>query len=525
MKKMSIKNILFKSTVVILSSIILAECLPLAILKKDVKAQGASIHFTIATGFETDSLDCGDVEIGTELKIGVDITAGDGSAYPVYVSNISNGNYSTTEITNCIMLYANLDEYGEQKMNVTLSTAEGNNYKLEVKYNVVERNYHDSFTVESTNIKYGETVKCTYSSLRDMSQYVSSIACASDDGLVGYLLEDFQKEILTPGTYAIGLHVSDQTISEEVWMSNTYNITVAKADSKLTFANNEIYEGETTTATVSYYDNLNKTDVVLDSSEYVLSFSGSEGTSTTFPTAAGTYTVTASFISDDISGLYSQPMAELTILEKETPVITQAPKRTATPTPTAKPTATPTATPTAKPTAAPTAKPTATPTASATGDSKSSATPTPKPTVTPTPLKDITKPRITGIRNGDVIFGDDITVTIADESLSEVTLNGTAQNVSANKCTLTLHSNLNKEKYTISATDDEGNVVSVSATVAAEWTKTGVIPENTRVKLLKGERVTFAEGSWIVDGDVTIYSGGMDIYPSEDMIITATKTN
>jgi len=109
-------------------------------------------------------------------------------------------------------------------------------------------------------------------------------------------------------------------------------------------------------------------------------------------------------------------------------------------------------------------------------------------------------------------YSDILTVLVSDDNLTSISLNGEPVTIEGNNTALFLTSDGGVEEYKIVAIDKAGNVKNMTITVAAEWTKTGVIPSGMAVKLQAGKPYTLGSGTWNVSGDSTSYTGGAAIY-------------
>ncbi|MBQ8527502.1 MAG: hypothetical protein IJ429_03425 [Lachnospiraceae bacterium] len=121
-------------------------------------------------------------------------------------------------------------------------------------------------------------------------------------------------------------------------------------------------------------------------------------------------------------------------------------------------------------------------------------------------------PVIKGATDGSTIYKDNVEITVADENLSEVTVNGEKVKCRDGKAEVTLNSENGSVKYEIIAKDKAGNKKKITITMASSWVDGGVVPNESKVKLVKNQPYTLGSGKWKVEGDTTCYAGGNQFY-------------
>ncbi len=126
---------------------------------------------------------------------------------------------------------------------------------------------------------------------------------------------------------------------------------------------------------------------------------------------------------------------------------------------------------------------------------------------------DVDAPQVDA-KSDNTYYGDSLAVAISDNNLASVTLNGENIEIDGARTVLELKSNGGVEEYTVVVTDNAGHTRNIVITVAAEWTKTGEIPNGTQVRLEAGTSYSLGSGTWTVDGDATSYSGNTTFYVS-----------
>lgn len=123
-------------------------------------------------------------------------------------------------------------------------------------------------------------------------------------------------------------------------------------------------------------------------------------------------------------------------------------------------------------------------------------------------LPDETAPVISGVSDGQTYYGDQ-TVTVTDENLRSVTVNGEAVAVSDDRAKVTLKPSDNV--YKIIAEDMAGNRTEYTIEVLETWVRDGITGDG--IKNLRAARIyKLGGGQWTVAGDKTVYQGGRTFY-------------
>lgn len=126
------------------------------------------------------------------------------------------------------------------------------------------------------------------------------------------------------------------------------------------------------------------------------------------------------------------------------------------------------------------------------------------------------KPEIKTVEDKKTYYKNSLSVSVTDENLSRVTLNGGELTITDNKATVEVVSTDEKVKYTLKAEDLAGNVSTVMFYLAPSWRKDGTVPGGKSITLYKDTKYTLGSGTWKVSGDATDYVGGNDFYVSGD---------
>lgn len=122
------------------------------------------------------------------------------------------------------------------------------------------------------------------------------------------------------------------------------------------------------------------------------------------------------------------------------------------------------------------------------------------------------KSPVVGANDKAVFYEDKVDITIRDENLSRVLVNGDKVKFTGTYAKVTLEANKGKKEYRITASDLAGNRKTVNIIVAASWMKDGVIPSGLSVRLMRGNAYMLGNGQWQVNGDTTTYAGSQKFY-------------
>ncbi len=130
-------------------------------------------------------------------------------------------------------------------------------------------------------------------------------------------------------------------------------------------------------------------------------------------------------------------------------------------------------------------------------------------------------PEVTGVESGKEYYSDDHTITVEDENLTKVTLNGEEMELVGGKCTINLNPDGDAVEYTLITVDMAGNTTTTVFTIASEWLKNKVIISGKFIVLKAGSEYELPEGDWklvLDDGSVdpTVYKGGCKIKVNSD---------
>ncbi len=126
------------------------------------------------------------------------------------------------------------------------------------------------------------------------------------------------------------------------------------------------------------------------------------------------------------------------------------------------------------------------------------------------------KPDVKNVSSGKTYYKKAMAVTVTDENLASVTLNGMTINVTDGKAVANLLVSDTKDKYVLRAQDSAGNTRVVTFYLAPEWMEEGTVPSGNAVQLYKGTPYSFGSGTWTVSGDTTSYAGGVTFYVEND---------
>lgn len=122
---------------------------------------------------------------------------------------------------------------------------------------------------------------------------------------------------------------------------------------------------------------------------------------------------------------------------------------------------------------------------------------------------DTTAPVIRGIVNGEFYYAEKLPVTVTDDYLQRVTVNGKAVTVNGTSAVFDLTPA--DEAYTITAQDVTGNTTTYKVTVEESWIRDGIASSGKK-KLVAGTAYKLGSGKWQIAGDSTVYEGGRTFY-------------
>lgn len=129
---------------------------------------------------------------------------------------------------------------------------------------------------------------------------------------------------------------------------------------------------------------------------------------------------------------------------------------------------------------------------------------------------DTKSPEIQGVQDGAVIYGSTYELSVSDKNLSMLYINGKIVKVSGGFSRIELSSDDGFEEYVVRAIDEAGNETLMKIYVAESWTKNNIIPNAKTVKLRAGQAYTLDSGTWMIQGDSTVYNGGSKFYISQE---------
>jgi len=127
-----------------------------------------------------------------------------------------------------------------------------------------------------------------------------------------------------------------------------------------------------------------------------------------------------------------------------------------------------------------------------------------------TEMPDKTAPVISGVSDGEVYYGSQA-VTVTDENLVKVTVNGKEVKVSDHRAEFVLKPSDDEYQFVIIAEDMAGNRMKYTVEVWETWVRDG-ITTNGKKQLRQGRIYKLGKGQWTVNGDSTVYQGDRTFY-------------
>ncbi len=122
------------------------------------------------------------------------------------------------------------------------------------------------------------------------------------------------------------------------------------------------------------------------------------------------------------------------------------------------------------------------------------------------------------------VFLDEMTFTIVDDNLYEVTVDGVKQTVSHGRCEIKLAAGTDTETLKVVAKDEAGNTYEFTIELSPQWMETNTMPVGRQVTLKSNIAYSFASGSdYMIDNDDTVYAGGNQFYVRGNMSCTISQ--
>lgn len=131
--------------------------------------------------------------------------------------------------------------------------------------------------------------------------------------------------------------------------------------------------------------------------------------------------------------------------------------------------------------------------------------------------------KVISIEDGKEIYQDTLTITVSDEHLSKVSLDGNDVKIVDNIATIDLDAEDGEKSFTITTEDEAGNENNIKLVLMSSWLEDGKVPSGRKLPLVKGKKYNFEIGKWTVSGDSTVYNGGSAFYVVAPGDYTFTK--
>lgn len=122
---------------------------------------------------------------------------------------------------------------------------------------------------------------------------------------------------------------------------------------------------------------------------------------------------------------------------------------------------------------------------------------------------DVQAPVITNLTDAETYYGEVPGVTVADDYLAEVILDG--EQVAVDGTTVSLTLTAAEEPHVLEAVDKTGNRITYTVNVMETWVRDGIATSGTK-RLTTGREYKLGGGQWTVSGDTTVYQGGTTFY-------------
>lgn len=137
-------------------------------------------------------------------------------------------------------------------------------------------------------------------------------------------------------------------------------------------------------------------------------------------------------------------------------------------------------------------------------------------------------PVIGNLTDGNTYYGDTVEIKVTESNPCKIYVNGSV----VQECdvadetavrTVVINTGVKKETYVIAVQDEAGNKTEISAYLAPAWMEAGIVGVG-EYYLQTGEKYSLPEGAdWTIDGDATVYSGGVSFYSTTEGMHTFAK--
>ncbi len=137
-------------------------------------------------------------------------------------------------------------------------------------------------------------------------------------------------------------------------------------------------------------------------------------------------------------------------------------------------------------------------------------------------------PVIENLQDGNVYYGDTIDVEVTEKHIWAIYINnsevtGFWEQDDSGSYTYPIDVGYKKEEYVIRIDDKADNETEISVYLAPAWMEEGIVGAG-QYYLHAGEEYSLPAGSdWKVEGDTTVYSGGINFYAATERMHTFAK--
>lgn len=132
---------------------------------------------------------------------------------------------------------------------------------------------------------------------------------------------------------------------------------------------------------------------------------------------------------------------------------------------------------------------------------------------------DAKMPEVKDLKDGEEIYADTVEFKFEEANLKEVSIDGKEAEVVQNEdgsYSVAMETGMRRLTHVLSVKDEAGNETKISLITGPAWLKDGIIGEGNYY-LETGMEYHTPEGSqWSMEGDATVYAGGIDFYANKE---------
>ena len=119
-------------------------------------------------------------------------------------------------------------------------------------------------------------------------------------------------------------------------------------------------------------------------------------------------------------------------------------------------------------------------------------------------------PVLSGVTDNENLYSDNKTITISDDNLEELVINGEKVDIKGNSVSYILDADGGFNVYEIIMKDKAGNINTITVTILSEWMKSGEVITGKLIRLYPGKFYAFPDKgkTYSISDDPNVYYGG-----------------